>query len=278
VKFHSYAQYLWEITYMYFDNLKDEQSYEPLRKLEAKVAGIQDNEGSNWLAARMVHLRRSYLASLGRPRNISEAIKKYNLARAYDNKKIVNAEDLFRQVQDALDTDLRRWIEGEGAYKLIRGEKVTDGKWQAYEDLIQKTLKTQVENILLRRGFQVDLIREPQLYDGKRVDILLRYGFAGPIVVEVKLTSNSDLKAKNIDESKSYLSMKRYMAGYGAQYGIFLVIDNDDAKNLTEIQKIFQEIPNVSVQSFDCPGVDGNKRKPRQRRAGKSQSAKTGNS
>ncbi|VAY88195.1 hypothetical protein CARN8_2840006 [mine drainage metagenome] len=119
--------------------------------------------------------------------------------------------------------------------------------------MIQKTLKTQVENILLRRGFQVDLIREPQLYDGKRVDILLRYGFAGPIVVEVKLTSNSDLKVKKLDKSKSYDSMKRYMDGYGAPYGIFLVIDNDDAKNLTEIKQVFQQIPNVSVHSFNCP-------------------------
>lgn len=161
LEFHSYAQYLWEIAYAYFDNLKDDKSYEPLNKLETKIAEIHDHEGANWLAARMVHLRRSYLAALGRPRNISEAIKKYNIARAYDNKKIDNAGDLFQQVQDALSTELRRWIEGEGAYQLIRGEKVVANKRQAYEDLIQKTLKTQVENILLRRGFQVDLIREP---------------------------------------------------------------------------------------------------------------------
>jgi hypothetical protein len=255
-KFHSYAQYLWEITYMYFDNLKHMQSYEPLKMLEDKVAKMQDQEGANWLAAQMVRVRRSYLAYLGRPRNISEAIKKYNVARAYDNKKITNVEDLFRQVQDALDTELRRWIEGEGAYELIRGQKVHVGKKQAYEDLIQKTLKAQVENILLRRGFQVDFIREPQLLDDRRVDILLRYGFAGPLVIEVKLTSNRDLKAADLRKSKSYANMKHYMSGYGAQHGIFLVIDNDDATNLSEIKKAFQQIPNVLVQSFDCPGVE----------------------
>lgn len=260
-EFHSYAQYLWEITYMYFDNLKDAKSYEPLRKLEAKVTELQDHEGANWLAARMVHLRRSYLAFLGRPRNISEAIKNYNIARAYDNKKINNAGDLFQQVQDSLDTELRRWIEGEGAYQLIRGDKVFAGKKQAYEDLIQKTLKAKIENILLRRGFQVDLIREPQLYDDKRVDILITYGFAGPIVVEVKLTSNSDLKAKSLNESKSFRSMRHYMDGYGAPYGIFLVIDNDDARNLSEIKKIFQQIPNVSVHSFSCSSGMANKPK-----------------
>ena len=255
-KFHSYAQYLWEITYMYFDNLKHMQSYEPLKMLEHKVAEMQDQEGANWLAAQMVRVRRSYLAYLGRPRNISEAIKKYNVARAYDNKKIANVEDLFRQVQDALDTELRRWIEGEGAYELIRGQKVHVGKKQAYEDLIQKTLKAQVENILLKRGFQVDFIREPQLLDDRRVDILLRYGFAGPLVIEVKLTSNRDLKAADLSKSKSYANMKRYMTGYGAQHGIFLVIDNDDATNLSEIKNAFQQIPNVFVQSFDCPGAE----------------------
>lgn len=252
-KFHSYAQYLWEITYMYFDNLKHEQSYVPLRMLERKVAEIQDQEGANWLAAQMVRVRRSYLAYLGRPRNISEAIKKYNLVRAYDNKKIANAEDLFRQVQDALEKELRRWIEGEGAYELIRGERVYEARKQQYEDLIQKTLKAQIENILLRRGFQVDLIREPQLYDNKRVDILITYGFAGPLVIEVKLTSNTDLKAANLTESRSYKSMERYMSGYGAPHGIFLVIDNNDATNLSNIKNVFEKIPNVSVQLFDCP-------------------------
>lgn len=111
------------------------------------------------------------------------------------------------------------------------------------------------------------------MYNGKRVDILLKYGFAGPIVVEVKLTSNSDLKTTKLNQSKSYDSMKRYMDGYGAPYGIFLVIDNDDAKNLIEIKKVFQQIPNVSVQSFNCSNGMGIKAEKPKKNPVKSQSA-----
>ncbi|MCP6719816.1 MAG: hypothetical protein KJI72_00615 [Patescibacteria group bacterium] len=251
-EFQAYAEYLWSIVYAYFDNLKDERVYDPLRQLERKIAEMKDRDGANWLASRMINLRRSYLGYLGKPRNISEAIKKYNDARAYDDKKILTSTDLFRQLQDALETDLRRWIEGEGAYDLILGEKVYDAKQQAYEKLIQKTLKSKIEQIMLKRGFEVDVDREVELLDGKKVDFLVRYGFVGPIVVETKLTSSTDLKGTKIDRSPSYVSMSRYIYGFGASHGILLVVDNDKAKNLSEVKEIFQRIPNVSVHSFDC--------------------------
>jgi len=251
-EFHAYAIYLWEIVYSYFENLKEKQSFEPLRQLETKIAKMKDQNGANWLAARMVHLRRSYLSYLGKPRNISEAVRRYNGVREYEDKKIINSNDLFRHLQDALQTDLKRWIEGEGAYDLILGEKVYEGKKQEYEKLIQKTLKAQVENILHRRGFHVDVVREPELLDGKKVDFYVRYGFVGPVVVEVKLTSNSDLKGTQINKSLSYLSMEHYMKGYMATHGIVLVINNTNARNLLTIKEEYQRIPNVWVQSFDC--------------------------
>ncbi len=251
-EFQAYATYIWEIVYSYFDNLKEGRTYTPLRLIEKKIAALQDQEGANWLASRMVHLRRSYLGYLGKPRNVSEAIKKYNDARERDNKKILNSDDLFQHLKDGLETDLRKWIEGEGAYELIIGEKVYTGKRQEYEKLIQKTLKTQVENILLRRGFHAETLREAELLDGKKGDFLVRYGFVGPVVIEVKLTSNTDLKAADLTESLSYKSMGRYMGGYSATHGIFLVVNNTEATNLKEIKEAFQKIRNVWVQSFDC--------------------------
>lgn len=250
--FHAYAEYLWGIVYAYFDNLKDARIYDPLRQLEQKIAEMKDRDGANWLANRMVQLRRSYLGYLGKPRNVFEAIKKYNETKMRDDKKISTAADLFRQLQDSLDTELRRLIEGEGLFELILGEKVYEAKKQQYEKLIQKTLKAQIENIMLKRGFDIELIREPQLYDEKRVDYFVRYGFVGPVVIEIKLTSNGDIKGANIDQSPSYISMGRYMEGYGASHGILLVIDNDRAKNISQIKETFQRIPNVYVCSFDC--------------------------
>lgn len=250
-EFQEYAGYLWEIVFSYFDNLKETQSYTPLQMYEEKIASLKDRDGANWLAQRVANLRRSYIGYIGKPANISEAITKYNEMREHDDKKIRNSADLFRHVQDAFDTDLRRWIEGEGAYDILSRKINGDGR-QEYEKLIHKTLKTQVENVLLKRGFQVKVLRESQLLDDKRTDLLVWYGFAGPIVVEVKLTSNNDIQGTKVGESESYTSMDRYMQGYGAAHGIFMVIDNVGAKNLPHVVEVFQKISGVQVLSFDC--------------------------
>ncbi|MDR3547752.1 MAG: hypothetical protein P4M11_05720 [Candidatus Pacebacteria bacterium] len=251
-KYHGYAQYLWDIVYAYIDNLKERGSYKPLRHLEVKIASLGKKDGANWLASRMVQLRRAYLSSIGKPPRFAEAIRRYNVAREYGDKKITNSADLFSQLQDAIDVDLRQWIEGEGAYELILTGKVYEAKIQEYEKLIQRTLKAQIENIMLKRGFQIDMTRESVLLDDKRADILVRYGFVGPIVVEVKLTSNSDMKARNIATTKSHRNMTQYMIGYGASHGLFLVIDNTSAKNLPRIKETFGTIKGVTAVSLDC--------------------------
>lgn len=251
--YQAYAQYLWEIVYAYFDNLKEYGDYKPLRLLEGKLAGVgSKQEGANWLAARMVQLRRSYLGSIGKPSRFAESIRKYNAAREYDDKRIVTSADLAKHLQDALDTDLRTWIEGEGAYELILVGKVYKAKQQEYEKLIQKTIKAQIENAMLKRGFQTEVLREPDLLDDKRVDLLIRYGFVGPIVLEVKLTSNSDIRAKDVSASKSYKSLERYMGGYGASHGVFLIIVNNGITTVPVIREAFGKIKGVTAISIDC--------------------------
>jgi len=212
--YQEYATYLWEIVFAYFDNLKEMRSYMPLLAYEKKVESIRGRDGGNWLAARTATLRRSYLAYLGKPAKIAEAIQKHNDARKRDNRKIHNAADLFQHLQDAFDTDIRRWVEDEGGYSVL-SRKISEGR-QDYEKLIQQTLKSELRVSLLSRGFDVEFLRESQLLDDKRADFLIRYGFAGPIVVEIKLTSNSDIKGKHLEESPSYESMCRYMRGFGA--------------------------------------------------------------
>jgi len=252
VQYQDYASYMWGIVYSYFDNLKEKRSYAPLHLLENKIAEMKDRDGANWLAARMMNLRRSYLANVGKPRNVSEAVRHYNNARNFDDKKIITSDDFFQQLQSALDKDLRRWIEGEGGYSLIIGENVLGGKRKQYEKFIQRTMKVEVDNIMRKRGFEVDMLRESELIDGKKVDFWVKYGFVGPIVVEIKLTSNTDLKLKDLTKGKSYSNMKRYVEGFSATHGIFLVIDNINAKNIQKIKESYQKIPRVSVQSFDC--------------------------
>jgi hypothetical protein len=250
-EFYPYSTYLWDIVYAYFDNLKESGSYEPLQLLEQKVASLKDSDGSNWLAARMSKLRRSYLAFLGKPQNIAEAIQRYNIARVYDNKKIANSNDLAYQLREVIEKDLKHWIQSEGAYDMLLTGKLYKAKHQQFEKLLQKTVKSQLESALMKRGFQVDVIREPQLLDDKRTDFLIRYGFAGPVVLEVKLTSNVDMQTPNPQLSTSFKSLKRYMRGYGASHGIFLVVDNKRSRYLSEIKSAFQSIRNVWVIVLD---------------------------
>lgn len=133
---------------------------------------------------------------------------------------------------------------------LLTG-KLYRAKHQQFERLLQKTVKSELEKALMKRGFQIDVIREPQLLDDKRTDFLIRYGFAGPVVLEIKLTSNADMQSANPQNSASFKSMKRYMEGYGASHGIFLVVDNRRTKYLPEIKNAFQSIPNVWVIVLD---------------------------
>lgn len=266
--YYPYAQYLWDIVYAYFDNLKEYGEYKPLRLLEGKLAGVGSKQkGANWLAYKMVQLRRSYLSAIGKPSRFAESIRKYNLAREYDDKRIATSADLAKHLQDALDTDLRAWIEGEGAYELILVGKVYKSKQQEYEKLIQKTIKTQIENAMLKRGFQTEVLREPDLLDDKRVDLLIRYGFVGPIVLEVKLTSNSDIRSSNISASKSYKSLERYMGGYGAAHGVFLIIVNNRITTVPAIKEAFGKIKGVTAISIDCTKFSVTKAKKKRRRS-----------
>jgi len=251
-KFYQYATYLWGIVYAYFNNLKALGSYGPLQMLEQKVATIKEQEGGNWLAAHMATLRREYLSYLGKPWSIAEAIQLYNGARRYARKEIINSQDLSYHLRDATESDLTRWIEAEGAYDLLFKGEFDKGKIQQREKFVQKTLKIQLEYTLVKRGFQVTVDREAQLLDEKRTDLLVRYGFAGPVVVEVKLTSNTDIRTANPEQSESFESMKRYMEGYGASQGIFLIFDNQKTKHLQCVKEVFAKIPNVWVKVFNC--------------------------
>jgi hypothetical protein len=243
-KFRAYAIYLWEIVCSYFNNLKEKRSYEPLRLLEEKMGTFKERDGVNWLARMVASLRHAYIAHLGKPDNVALAIAKQNAQLEYAPGKIRHATDLFQQVKAALDKDIRRWIEEEGAYKGL------GGRWG--EDTAQTTLKTKIDNGLLRRGFQVEIWREPQTLDGKRPDFVVQYGFVGPVIIEVKLTSNPDIQGTMLEEARSYESMSRYMGAFGAEHGIFLVLDTTNARNLPLIRDVYRRIPGVEVMTFGC--------------------------
>ena len=159
---------------------------------------------------------------------------------------------LFGHIKNAIQTDLKRWVEGEGAYSVIIGGEKFKGKKNEYEKLIQKTIKAQLELILRKRDIVADITREEQLLDEKRTDLLVRYGFIGPVVLEIKLSSHADVRSSKIETTESYESMGRYMEGYNAAHGIFLIMDNTGTPHLTRAVTTYGKIPNVWATSLDC--------------------------
>jgi len=257
-----YIEYLWDVVCSFFENLKGQRSYAPLRLLESVVEEYSTDEGINWFKYRLQRLKRSYMFFIGKPSGVVECIRKYNMLKRRQYFQITTPHSLREKIKEVIDEDLRRWVEGEGAYSFIVGNKIRESRRQDYENLIQKTVKTQLAYALLNRGFKgTDIIREPQLLDGKRVDFLIFYGFIGPILIEVKLSEHRDLDSrKNFEHQKSYKNLVRYMEGFNAHYGIFLVVDNKvrspEAEkwesHLARIRNAYNKIKNVEVLGLTC--------------------------
>ena len=251
--YYPYAQYIWQIVYAYFDNLKEEKSYKPIKDLEKYLQEHSHESGANWFSGRIRELRRSYMNFIGKPSNVSKCIQVYNNFKAGQYLEITSPLDLLEKAKDIINKELKAWVIGEGQ-KIIKAEE-TD---------IQKYIKIQIENGFLRKGFrpqEVTVIREPQLQDDKRTDFIIFYGFIGPIIIEVKLSRSSDLKGQ-LENKKSFKSMKHYMDNYKAFSGIFLVIDNQFARKrsswttqLKLIKTAFERIENVEVLGVSlCDG------------------------
>ena len=94
------------------------------------------------------------------------------------------------------------------------------------------------------------------MLDDRRTDFLIYYGFIGPILIELKLSTNSDLNLKSkLENSKSFKNLAKYMVGYNANFGLLFVVDNkerdgaDDGwkAHLDRIKEAYEKIDNVEV-------------------------------
>lgn len=244
----SYATYLWEIIYKYYDNRKEEGGYEPLKTLEDHLQLNLRREGVNWFIGKLKDLRRSYMIFIGRPSSFMEAVGTYNNLKKQQYLQIANNQDLLQEVKNVINGEILDFIKAEGSALLKSGETN-----------IQKQLITQIENVFLRHGFsgkkQVIILRESQAIDDTRCDFLIYYGFLGPILIELKLSEHKDLQGDRLNEKESFQSFKNYISNYKSEYSIFLVLENKNrsSKGLSwkdhfiKIKGAYGQIPNVQV-------------------------------
>jgi hypothetical protein len=218
-----YVQYIWEIVTGYIDNLKFKGDYKPIKELEEYVRKNVSEEGINWFKNRLKEIKRNYQFYIGRPRSINDCVKKYNHLKDKQYLDITTPVELLGLIKDVINKKLRKWIEVEGANKLFYESR----KKSISEPKIQRIIQPKLSAELNLLGITT-VLREPQKIDDERVDFYISYGFSPSftIVVEIKKSVHSDLGLRtDMCQKKSFKKMKRYIEGFSANYGIFLLFN-----------------------------------------------------
>lgn len=102
--------------------------------------------------------------------------------------------------------------------------------------------------------------REVALQDNKRTDLLIRYGLCNPIMVELKLLHNKELKNKK--ERQEYKrKFIQYTNATGACLSVFWIFDvhkkGGNRSNFDDLKKEYTDLPHTLVLLTDCKCSSG---------------------
>jgi hypothetical protein len=166
----------------------------------------------------------------------------------------VSKSDLRDKIKEIIDKDIRLWIGVDGAKDLLYDSR----KEPINEIKIQKIVYVPLVAELEKVG--VTVIREPQKLDNERVDLYISYGFSphAVIVIEIKKSDHNDLgPRKDLSKTDSYCKFERYIQGFSAGYGIFLVFNINRATPvwntlIKNIKEYYTKIDNVEVIGIDA--------------------------
>lgn len=250
--YQEYANYLWSISVSYFQNLKHNRSYAPLNELENFIKKHKNRRGINWFLYNFQNLKKEYILFIGKPQNISDCIKQYNRYKEIIYLDIGTDADLYDAAKNILDVSVRQWVEG-GAYRMIRSKEKA-------EDLIQKTITTQIKYFFTKAGLRdPEVIREAELLDGKRIDLLVYYGFIGPVLIEIKLSDNSEIT--NLKQRVEYKpKLLQYLNGSQAVRGIYLIFQINNA-HLRHISSLRKQYKDTNIEVIDIPCILASEKK-----------------
>jgi hypothetical protein len=243
--------------------------------LEQHIYEKANEKGTNWFKYKILSLKREYSSYISKPDDVLTCIQKYNKIVTNTYLSLKEDQDLINFIRTAIDKDLRKFVEDEGYYREIEkvaGHKISKelkkilkqkgGDWLIasakghQEDLIQKTLKVQLENIFQKREIRnSDIIREPQLLDDKRVDFKISYGFLGPVLIEIKTTSNTEIRLpKERDAYKPKLL--QYIEGFDAVYCYFLIFQVSNnykiSKYKSKLLNLYKDCKKVGILDINC--------------------------
>lgn len=248
-EFYEYASYLWKVVKGFYKNRIEADPMLNLRKLQCFSNRPKEEKGISLFLYTLNEIVDYHLTEHSKRFKFPDSVLFLNKISSRE-KVIDNPKDFNRTLQQVIENDLKRWVEFEGAYKMMA--KMSG----QLEDLFQKTIKGQIELACIKRGFNVQVLREPQSLSDKRPDFLISYGFAGTQLIEVKKLGNSQVKYKK--EAKDYMSkLKAYIEANNADNIIYLIIRlNETSKNLDDKIKELQNLYNDDKRIIVC-GLDG---------------------
>jgi hypothetical protein len=253
-----YSNYLQRIAFDYFNAVKKVALINELR------AFVDDERFESRGASFKYLLKQLEMNFIDENRkfiNIAEAVQAFNELNAKRYLRVRDEADLAWLLQQVVNEDVRNVIENEGFYHLaqrLAGNISYKRSKHLNEDMIQRTLKVILENALLKRGLRTaDIQREPELLDGKRYDYLIKYGFIGPIVFELKKLDNPEIT--DPEKRRAYKTkIRQYLSGVNSRYGFYLVFKVlDDANGAHKEQfdnlvKEYRDIKGLYIEFLDC--------------------------
>jgi hypothetical protein len=257
--FIRYSSYLQQIIFDYFMNNNSLFVIKQLRFI------VDDKNLKDTTSSFKEHLRSleiSYADNNEVFKTISEPVKKFNYLRSRKYLSIDDSAALTIVIDLALE-DLRSFVNDKGYYMTARQLSGSvsrgPGKTKLFnEDILQKTLKVELENSLLRRGLRdTDILREVSLFDDKRLDLYIKYGFVGPVIAELKLLHNKEIQ--DIKERTEYKTkLIQYKRSVNAEYLYYIVFDvsKPDAASFQAYEQMVTEYNDLTGVKFiyiNCP-------------------------
>jgi len=251
-EYWEYANYIQEIVFAYFSNLKITKDINYLNILEKYAKKHFQSRDYGYILSRISLLKKEYLDYIGKPNNIKSCIQEYNRMKNNQDIKINNSKQLFDFISEIIKIDLNNWVTGEGS-KIVDEYLANKSNKETH---LQKLFKMLFENILFKKYFSAkdfSIFREPQSLDDKRVDFLIGYGFITPVLIELKLSNSTDLSGRKLRLKESYRNLQRYINNHNVEFTIFLVFEvktrkaNSYLAHLRKIKKEYSKLKNVEV-------------------------------
>ena len=245
-----YASYLLKQIYFFFVNTHDVHYIYELRKKVERFSSTKVNYLANNIMnyAEMMYLQNEKIS-------IEKSIKLYNKCIDESHLEIRNEDDL-RRYFSIVHSEVQKEIQDQGIYSLVS---------QVYlkEDFIQRELKNTIINKCCQLGLNtIQVDREVALQDNKRTDLIIRYGFCNPIMVELKLLHNEEIQneRKRHEYKKKFIKYKNATNACLSVFWVFNVHnDRSDTTKFRYVEEEYKDLDNTRILLTDCKcssGVD----------------------